>query len=93
MKEIENLSLICNKTNWTSFGWVLAAHTCRDDFLITDYHILDDNWLTWKKKRIYEWDDLHWEIELYDSNWKHLWVLNPNWKYIKDAVPWRTVKE
>lgn len=48
----------------------------------------------WKSKdstRIYTWDSLHGEIEVYNKRGKHLGVLNPNGDFIKDAKKGRTI--
>lgn len=48
----------------------------------------------WKSKdltRIYTWDSLHGEIEVYNKRGKHLGVLNPEGDMIKGPVKGRTI--
>jgi Cytotoxic len=41
--------------------------------------------------RLFEWDDLHGEIEIYNRRGKHLGVLDPQGNLIGEAVPGRTI--
>ena len=41
--------------------------------------------------RLYTWDALHGEIEMFDRRGKHLGVLDPNGEPIKEAVKGRTI--
>jgi hypothetical protein len=43
------------------------------------------------KKRLYEWDGLHGEIEVYDSRGNHLGVANCEGNFIKKAVKGRRI--
>lgn len=48
----------------------------------------------WKSKdgtRLYTWDSLHGEIEIYNVRGRHLGVLNPEGDFIKDAVKGRKI--
>lgn len=48
----------------------------------------------WKSKdgiRLYTWDSLHGEIEVYNVRGRHLGVLNPEGVFIKDAVKGRKI--
>lgn len=48
-------------------------------------------WKSQDLKRIYTWDSLHGEIEVFNERGKHLGVLNPQGELIKDAVKGRTI--
>ena len=48
-------------------------------------------WRNKKGDKIYTWDSLHGEIEVFNKRGKHIGVLNPNGKLIKDAVKGRTI--
>lgn len=48
-------------------------------------------WRSSDGQRLYEWDDLHGEIEVYNRRGKHLAVLDPNGNLISDAVPGRII--
>lgn len=48
-------------------------------------------WKSQDLKRIYTWDSLHGEIEVFNKRGKHLGVLNPQGELIKDAVKGRTI--
>jgi hypothetical protein len=41
--------------------------------------------------RIYTWDRLHGEFEVYNQRGHHLGVVDPNGHFIKDAVKGRTI--
>jgi len=48
----------------------------------------------WRSKdltRIYTWDSLHGEIEVFNKRGKHMGVLNPKGDFIKDAIKGRTI--
>lgn len=49
----------------------------------------------WKSKegdRLYEWDSLHGEIEIYNNRGRHLGVYDPDGKFIKEAVKGRKIE-
>ncbi|PCH66974.1 MAG: hypothetical protein COC06_12005 [Bacteroidales bacterium] len=48
-------------------------------------------WRSQDLKRLYTWDSLHGEIEVFNKRGKHLGVLNPNGDLIKDAVKGRKI--
>lgn len=48
-------------------------------------------WRSLDGKRLYEWDALHGEIEVYNRRGKHLRVLDTTGKPIKDAVEGRKI--
>lgn len=48
-------------------------------------------WRSHDGQRLYEWDDLHGEIEVYNRRGKHLGVLDPSGRMISDPVPGRTI--
>ncbi len=41
--------------------------------------------------KLYTWDGLHGEIEVYNKRGYHIMVLDPNGNYIKDAVKGRKI--
>lgn len=49
------------------------------------------HWKSIDSTRIYTWDSLHGEIEVFNRRGKHLGVLNPKGDLIKDAVKGRTI--
>ena len=49
-------------------------------------------WRSKDGKRLYTWDSLHGEIEVYNDRGKHLGVLNINGDLIKDAVKGRKIE-
>lgn len=51
----------------------------------------EKRWKSEDSKRIYTWDSLHGEIEVYNKRGKHLGVLNPEGDLIKDAVNGRKI--
>ena len=48
-------------------------------------------WKSEDSKRIYTWDSLHGEIEMFNGRGKHLGVLNVDGDLIKDAVKGRKI--
>jgi len=48
-------------------------------------------WMSDKGKRLYEWDSLHGEIEVYNKRGHHLGVMDSTGKYIKPAVKGRCI--
>lgn len=49
----------------------------------------------WKSEdgdRLYEWDSLHGEIEIYNNRGRHLGVCDPNGNFIKEAVKGRKIE-
>lgn len=48
-------------------------------------------WRSHDGQRLYEWDDLHGEIEVYNRRGKHLGVLDASGKMISDPVLGRTI--
>jgi hypothetical protein len=48
-------------------------------------------WKSKDSKRIYTWDSLHGEIEVYNRRGKHLGVLDPNGILIKNAIKGRRI--
>lgn len=48
-------------------------------------------WKSKDGKRLYTWDSLHGEIEVYNQRGRHLGVLNPQGEFIKDAVKGRKI--
>jgi hypothetical protein len=48
-------------------------------------------WKSEDGKRLYTWDSLHGEIEVYNDRGKHLAVLSPDGLLIKDAVKGRKI--
>jgi hypothetical protein len=48
-------------------------------------------WKSKDGKRLYTWDSLHGEIEVFNSRGLHIGVLNPNGEYIKDPVKGRKI--
>jgi hypothetical protein len=48
-------------------------------------------WKSKDGKRLYEWDSLHGEIEVYNAQGWHLGVLNPNGDMIKSAIKGRKI--
>ena len=48
----------------------------------------------WRDKngdRLFTWDSLHGEIEVFTKRGKHLGVMNPQGEFIKDAIKGRTI--
>lgn len=47
----------------------------------------------WRDKhgRLFTWDTLHGEIEVFNKRGKHIGVMNPNGEFIKEAVKGRTI--
>lgn len=47
----------------------------------------------WRDKhgRLFTWDALHGEIEVFNKRGKHLGVMNPDGDFIKEAVRGRTI--
>jgi hypothetical protein len=48
-------------------------------------------WRSRDGRRLYEWDDLHGEIEVYNRRGKHLGVLDAAGVLISGAVPGRAI--
>lgn len=48
-------------------------------------------WRSKDSSRLYTWDSLHGEIEVYNKRGRHLGVLNPDGDFIKDAVKGRKI--
>lgn len=48
-------------------------------------------WKSVDGSRLYTWDSLHGEIEVYNRRGKHLGVLNPQGDYIKGAIKGRKI--
>ena len=48
-------------------------------------------WRSQDRKRIYTWDALHGEIEVFNRRGHHLGVLDPQGQPIKDAVKGRRI--
>ena len=48
-------------------------------------------WKSRDRKRIYTWDALHGEIEVFNQRGRHLGVLDPRGRPIKDAVKGRRI--
>jgi hypothetical protein len=48
-------------------------------------------WKSKDGKRLYEWDDLHGEIEVYTSKGDHLGAMDASGKVIKDAIKGRKI--
>ena len=48
-------------------------------------------WKSKDLKRIYTWDSLHGEIEVFNKRGKHLGVLNPKGDLIKSAIKGRSI--
>jgi hypothetical protein len=48
----------------------------------------------WRDKngdRLYTWDSLHGEIEVFNKRGRHIGVMNPQGQFIKDAVKGRKI--
>jgi len=48
-------------------------------------------WRSTDGKRLYTWDSLHGEIEVFNSRGKHLGVKDPDGLFIKEAVKGRKI--
>ncbi len=48
-------------------------------------------WRSEDNKRLYTWDSLHGEIEVYNKRGKHLGVLNPQGDLIKEPIKGRKI--
>lgn len=48
-------------------------------------------WRSLDGKRLYTWDSLHGEIEVFNIRGRHLGALNPEGVFIKDAVKGRKI--
>lgn len=48
-------------------------------------------WRSADNKRIYTWDSLHGEIEVFNKRGKHLGVLNPQGDFIKEPIKGRKI--
>ena len=49
-------------------------------------------WRDPERDQLYEWDDLHKEVEVYDKRGSHLGAVDPvTGVFIKDAEPGRTI--
>ena len=62
-------------THCESLGWVYGSR----------------RWRSTNGKKLYEWDSLHGEIEVYNKRGKHLGVLDHLGNPIKNAVEGRTI--
>ena len=51
----------------------------------------EKRWKSIDSKRIYTWDSLHGEIEIFNNRGKHLGVYDPYGKLIKGAKKGRTI--
>lgn len=52
----------------------------------------EQRWQSYNGKRIYTWDRLHGEVEVYNARGRHLGVLDPvSGRQIKPAVPGRKI--
>jgi len=48
-------------------------------------------WRSKDRKRLYTWDSLHGEVEVFNKRGRHLGVLNPDGEFIKPAVKGRKI--
>ena len=48
-------------------------------------------WRSKDTKRIYTWDSLHGEIEIFNKRGHHIGVLDPNGNFIKDPIKGRRI--
>lgn len=48
-------------------------------------------WKSPNGKRLYEWDGLHGELEVYNGRGEHLGVVDVDGRHIKDAKPGRCI--
>ena len=55
------------------------------------YHVIDGKQTYRDNDKYYQWDGLHGEIEVYNKRGFHIMVLDPQGKYIKDAVRGRKI--
>lgn len=63
-----------------------------DDFEYIGARSGERRWRSNGGKRIYTWDSVHGEVEVFNARGKHLGVLDPiTGKQIKLAVPGRTI--
>jgi hypothetical protein len=73
------------------------AKTVPDPSILDDFESLGaingkKRWRSDGGKRLYTWDSLHGEVEVFNSRGKHLGALDPNkGDWVKDAVPGRTI--
>lgn len=51
----------------------------------------EKRWSSQDAKRLYTWDSMHGEIEVYNKRGKHLGVVDTNGDWIKEAVKGRTI--
>lgn len=59
-----------------------------------DYMGVFNNQKRWRSKdttRLYTWDSLHGEIEVFNKRGRHLGVLNPEGDFIKEPVKGRKI--
>jgi hypothetical protein len=63
-----------------------------DDFDYLGFVHGSQRWSSDRGKRLYTWDDLHDEVEVFNSRGKHLGVLDAmTGEWIKDAVAGRSI--
>lgn len=52
----------------------------------------EKRWRSKEGDRLYTWDSLHGEIEVYNNRGRHLGVYDPDGKLIKEAVKGRKIE-
>lgn len=63
-----------------------------DDFTYLGYKHGAQRWSSDRRQRLYTWDNLHGEVEVYNRRGKHLGALDAKTgELIKEAVPGRTI--
>jgi hypothetical protein len=73
------------------------AKTIPNPSILDDFESLGavngkQRWRSDGGKRLYTWDSLHGEVEVFNARGKHLGALDPNTgDWVKDAVPGRTI--
>jgi hypothetical protein len=64
-----------------------------DSFNYSGYIYGEQRWTSHDGKRIYTWDNLHGEIEVYNKRGRHLAAIDPlTGKMLKEAVPGRSIR-
>jgi hypothetical protein len=63
-----------------------------DDFESLGFVHGTQRWASDGRKRLYTWDSLHGEVEVFNGRGKHLGVIHAvTGQWIKDAVPGRSI--
>ncbi|RSB46611.1 MULTISPECIES: colicin E3/pyocin S6 family cytotoxin [Brevundimonas] len=74
-------------------GKIIPQPSILDDLEELGFIEGSKRWRSFDGKRLYTWDALHGEVEVFNKRGRHLGVQDPQTgDFIKDAVPGRSIK-